>query len=249
MPTPRRTPADLANEASFIFQGDVLQIGASTLPELTAGVRSAIVRVTRVLLSTPLLADASGTVLTVELAPREQVRQGRSYEFYTHPRAFGGSVIVTSLGHRAVKADVVAAAPSDPVRAREIREMRKHVDDADVIVTGIVSAVRLIATPKAVPHTDKDPKWREAVIDVAETFKGDVPAAAELIVLFSASRHPGWRETPELEVGQRGVFLVHSIAPEEAGGSTAAYACLHSWDVQPWERVDDTREQLRLSEA
>jgi hypothetical protein len=231
------------DEATFVFDAEVIEVGASTAPNYTGQARTAVARITRVISSTPTLANTVGMLVTVELGSRERVQAGAVYEFSTYPRFFSDSIIAASAGHAAVGTTAQADVPVDPIEMRARRGLRTHANEADLIVTGRVTGVQLVPQPETAPRSDKDPEWREAVIKIGGVEKGKPPGGGEVLALFAASRHPGWREAPKLDVGLQGLFLLHTISREEAGGSTAKYACLDEWDVQPLSRLDEIRAQ------
>jgi hypothetical protein len=252
--SPTRRIQDLAEEASFIFRGEVIQLDASTMGRPSPRDRTAIVRVESVLLAAEPLLPWEGKDITLHLARREQLREGRHYEFYTHPQTFGDSLAVISLGHRAVKgAAADTSVVADPTQALRSRQLRKHVEEADLIIVGRVSAIRLPEVAGAASGsrehvTSKDPRWREAVVDVSEVKKGDLPAAS-VVALFPTGRHLVWQAAPSLQPGDEGVFLLHKATADEAVYSSASYTCLHQVDLQPVSRAEDIREQLRIAAA
>lgn len=238
-----RSSGDPREEAPFVFDGEVVELGGSTAPEFTGAGRTAVARITRVVSATPVLVHTVGMLVTIELASRERVQAGKIYEFSTQPRLFADSIVVTSVGHADVGTTARLDVPVDPVELRARRGVRAHVADADLIVTGRVTAVRLVPRLEQEPVSEHDPRYREAVIEVSEVEKGKLPAG-ELVALFAASNDPAWRRAPKLEVGQEGVFLLHAISRQEASGSVARFACLHEADVQPMSRLNEIRERV-----
>ena len=238
---------DARENATFVFEGEVVEVGASTEPSYPPGGPPVIVRVERVLLSGAPMANRGGSVMTVELGPGEEVRAGERYEFFTLPRLFANTIVVTSLGHGPAGGPEADAAAADPVEAYARRELRKHVPEVDLIVVGQVTAVRLTNVDKWQPTNRKDPELREADIAVSEVLAGTPPARAKrreakVVVLFSGSPHRAWSDAPKLEVGQQSMFLLHSIVPEP--GSDAHYICIHPTDMQPLSRAADVRGQV-----
>ena len=226
-------PEELSDEPEFIFRGTVRQVGAATLSTIIPDSRVAVVHVAQVLLGAAPLLDWIGREVTVQFSTPGQVEEGREYEFQTRPWLFGESLAVISQGQRLIS-QVESRSSPDPIRARAERELRKHVAQADLIVSGQVTAVRLPTGAAGVSpkrQTRKDPRWREAVIEVTHTYKG--ASERELMVLFPSSRDVVWKGGPQLEPGREGIFLVHRVTPEEVEGSIAQFVCLHDWDVQP----------------
>jgi hypothetical protein len=136
--------------------------------------------------------------------------------------------------------------------------LQERVADADVVVTGKVSAVRLPAETapgptmaSAAPAAPKrisehDPLWREAVIHVDSVVKGEHPDDT-VVVRFPSSTDVRWHKAPKFHPGQEGVWMlrkqeVHThpaaglaAVPRAAGAVAAvpAYTALNPLDFQP----------------
>src|SRR5262249_1354293 len=97
-------------------------------------------------------------------------------------------------------------------------EVARRAAEADVIVTGRVTAIRPIAAKAAAPRsavtgaiagpiTEHDPQWRDATVTVSAVHKGrNIPRTIR--VRFPASTDVAWATTPKLRVGARGVLLL-----------------------------------------
>jgi hypothetical protein len=230
-------------EAPFVFDAEVLEVGSSTAPEFTGEGPTAVVRIDRVVSATRVLVNTVGMLVTIELASGERVQAGKVYEFSTYPRLFADTIVAASAGHADVGTTAQLDVPVDSVDTRARRAIRVHAADADLIAIGRVVAVRLVPGLQDEPMIENDPHWREAEVEVSEWLKGEPPSGGHLLVLFATSRHPAWRGYPKLEVGFEGVFMLHSISSKEAGGSEAKYAVTHEWDVQPISRVNEVRDR------
>jgi hypothetical protein len=252
-----RTPRP-ADQARFVFQGTVKKLKAVTLAEVPISDRTVVVHVDQVLHAPEVLRDYVGQDVTIQLAPGEEVGEGQTLVFYTNGWVFGDSIAVQSVGHDEATAPSVAALaahPHDPVRSLQAREALAQAAQADLIVTGRVSAVRLPAQEAQVRATamaagrtserisEHAPVWHEAVIDVDEVHKGRRPGK-QVVVRFPSSTDVRWYKAPKFHTGQEGVFLLHKEQLPQAKGLLAAagvgpseYTALDPADVQPLEEL------------
>ena len=82
-------------EPTFVFKGSVKKLGSATMKHVSAGRRTAVVRVDQVVEANPQLARLAGQEVTVELSGRAKV--GDQMIFYTIPLMFGDSVSVRAV--------------------------------------------------------------------------------------------------------------------------------------------------------
>lgn len=265
----RTRSEELAAQAKFIFQGTVRQVRATTMREVPVTDNTVVVRVDRLIHAPEALTDYAGQEITVQLGAGEgEVEQGQTYVFYTNGWIFGDSLAVQSLGHEAATAPAVArlsSHPDDPVRSLASHEAHLQATNADLIVTGHVSAIRLPAeevTARATAMasgqtteriTEHAPLLQEAVIDIEEVVKGS-HEGKQVVVHFPTSTDVRWYQAPKFHTGQHGVFLLHkdqrdvtahaalaaSIGPDE-------YTALHPADVQPLEELPRIRLSAQAS--
>jgi hypothetical protein len=258
MPAKPKSQA-LADQAKFVFQGTVQKVKAATLKEIPVSDQTTVVRVDRLVQSPEALSDYAGHTITVQLAPGEKVTPGASYVFFTNGWIFGDSLAVRSVGHEDATPPAVAALashPDDPVASLGTREALAQAAQADLIVTGRVSAVRLAegeAKARAVGAgsgrtteriSEHAPLWQEAVIDVDGVHKGK-HGSKKVIVRFPSSTDARWHKAPKFQTGQEGIFMLHqnqAPAPKSAALAAGApgpeeYTALDPADVQPLDEL------------
>jgi len=253
------TVEDMAGQSRFSFRGTVQKLGAVTMPQVPVTDRTVVVRVEEVLHAPEALGNWTGKEITVLLSEGEQVHEGEQVIFFTNGWLYGASIAVQSIGHRPVEV-------SHPAEVLADRDLRAHVDDADLVVTGQVTAVRLPVAPAGralagpLPgrrFSEHDAQWREAVVQIESVDKGNHPAQ-EVIVHFPASTDVAWYRAPKLQAGHEGVFLLHrhevgepTPARETATPSAAppapieAYTVLHPLDFQPKDKLEQIRSHIR----
>ncbi|HEX7138852.1 MAG TPA: hypothetical protein VF219_13425, partial [Vicinamibacterales bacterium] len=196
------------------------------------------------------------------LAGRAKVSAGDQLVFYADSWMFGDSVALRAVTQEKPKPAHAAlmAAAATPAARRTKSQLQKHLKDADLVVSGRVDAVEAPPAPPAPllrtaaaaaapppsgrPVSEHDPKWRQAIITVDETHKGD--HANQVKVMFPASTDVRWFHAPKFQAGQRAVFLLHkttvkadahhelrSLAAATGPEDVDVYTALHPEDVQP----------------
>jgi len=267
-----RKSGKAAGSPPFVFRGTVKKLRAATMKDVKPGDRTAVVHVDEVLESPPSFANYAGHDITVELAGRAKAAAGDVFVFHAESWMFGESVAVRAVTQeRETKSRAAAAvrAVGDPVENHKSRKLDEHLDDADLVVSGQVTAVTVPPVPVPAtraagaapepsgPVSEHDPKWRQAVIQVDETHKGS-HESREVTVLFPASTDVRWFRAPKFQAGQKGTFVLHKtkLQSEEhpalrglaaAAGTTEmdVYTALHPADVQPVTAKPAIKAKLR----
>ncbi len=249
---------------TFIFKGTIKQLKRATMKEVPVDKSTAVVTVDQVVEAPPDLAGYNGQDITVHLSALHKA--GETLIFNTVSWLYGDSIAVRSLSEEPIKAShgAMLAAGEDPAARRRQREQREHFDDADLVVSGKVVAVRLpgdatslakgaVATSGSgrKPVSEHDPKWREAVLEVDDVHKGD-HKKKQVIIRFPASNDVMWYNAPKFHPGQQGHFLLtkaktpKTATTKKAGNKAAAaaaskaatpadtYVALDPIDFQPY---------------
>jgi hypothetical protein len=277
----------LAQQARFIFQGTVRQRGAATMADVPVSARTLIVRVDRIL-QAPRTFDAYlGREITVQLKnSRAKAATGQTFTFYTNGWLFGDSLAVQSVGQlpapaaERTGASALALVTEPATSAQDTlanRDLQDRLNNADMVVLGRVTAVRLpqtttdaranrLAAAKAeetgdkekTPISEHDPEWREAVVEVQAVEKGAVDND-NVVIRFPSSDDVQWYRAPKFAVGQEGVFLLHDTQGEPVVDKevslraavpregAAIYDALHPADYQPPQQLPVVRALLAKS--
>ena len=250
-------------QANFIFQGTVQKLNAAAMKNVPVDDRTAVVRVDQVVESPKAMAGYDGQNITVRLAGRQKVKEGQQLLFHAQGWIFGDGIAVQSLSQEPIKATHAAllGRGGDPVEHRQRRELRQRFDSADVVVSGVVSSVHLpadshemhahralldagTAPPRAGRISEHDPRWRVAVIDIADVHKGS-HAKKQIVVRFPSSKDVRWYKAPKFQPGQQGVFMLRKAKADKGAATTGAhlaiaagaepevFTALHPNDYQP----------------
>ncbi len=253
----KKRRSDLPTGApAFVFRGMVKKIRSATMKQVPVSDRTAIVRVEQVLEAPKSFAHYEGQDITVELAGRKAVKAGDEFIFHANSWIFGDSVAVRSVAQERVTKghETVLQRGGDPTQHFKTRQLQENLDDADLIVSGTVTAVTVPPQAEHVrgldaprtggPVSEHDPKWRQAVVQVDETQKGS-HGARLVTVLFPASTDVRWYKAPKFYAGQKGLFVLHKTKikteehhelrglTSEEGAEAEVYTALHPDDVQP----------------
>jgi hypothetical protein len=189
-----------------------------------------------------MLANRAGRDITILLSDPEQVQEGQQATFFTTGWIYGEDIAVQEVGHVEGRvgderaAEVAALSPGTPEN-RTLR-LQQRLDDADVVVLGMVSEVKF---PEGYdtqgPVSEHAPLLREATIQIETVYKGDLPADQDTVkAIFFASQDVRWYRTPILAVGQKGIFVLDKREIQEL--QREEYAALDPLDYQPPEQRD-----------
>jgi hypothetical protein len=265
MPASSKAEA-LAQQARFIFKGTVRKLKATNMPGVPVNDRTALVRVDEIIHAPEALSHYAGQEITVQLGGRKKVKKGQQAIFYANGWLFGDSVAVQSIDHMDVeKAPAAfALAAGDPVKNLARKEAQVRLGDADVVVSGRVTSVRVptdVAAARALGGaeptptgriSEHDPDWRIAEIQVDAVHKGKHQGKTAT-VRFPSSQDVMWHDAPKFHAGQEGFFMLHKT-DEGAAGVRAAlvtdkgdYVALHPGDFQPFDQPSGIKELLAPS--
>lgn len=198
-------PADfdeLVKKARFIFIGDVVRLGSSTMPTIPPTAQTAVVRVRKVLTGEELLGGFEGREITVVMLQPSRLERAA---FFTNVTVYGESLAVEEVAPgRAGASETLASEIAAARRRNADRELEARKSSAALIVSGRVVEVRV---PTGRPRSEHDPMWGVAVVQVERVLKGEAGALVE--VVFPTSNDEMWRRAPKFTPGDAGVWILH----------------------------------------
>jgi hypothetical protein len=210
---------DLMRASAISFTGTIAQLHATTIAELPVGDRTAIVAVDQVLHGPSAFRNLAGSDVTLQLAEDADIpATGQRFAFFANPLIFARTVGLAEVGRRPVSdvgphvASAAAAGAPTPLSGfadqLENERLRDHAASADAVVVG-----QVLGLAKAGPsrHTEHDPDWWQATIEVSHVEKGDVQPGP-VSVLYPNSQDTHWYDKPKPHAGQRGLWLLHATA-------------------------------------
>ena len=233
MPSLRDQPIGLHE---FVFSAIVVEIGASTMPEVPIADTTIVVKVKELFQAPQVLHLLAGKTITVLTAVTDHLEVGQELVFAGRGALYGQSLLVVE--QKRVVGPVDSGGLSRRVRgeveAARDRALLERVARASVIVAGTVSTSEVLPRD---PRTEGEhaPQWAEATIDVGSVAKG-TPATRRVAVVYPRSTDIRWYRSPKLEVGQEGVWLL-SDEPIAGLGRTVLTA-LSPLDFHPLSAFD-----------
>jgi hypothetical protein len=272
---PRLSADELAQRAQFVFRGTVQKQGAATMSNVPVTDKTLVVHVDEVLQAPEVLERHAGENITVQLSRRHKsLEEGKEAIFYTNGWLFGDSIAVQSVGQQSVpqRRELLLSQPAGPTatppEALATRDLQKRVAEAQTVVTGRVTEVRLpqssgsggqaiaaggeegiAAQEESGPLNEHDAQWREAVVEVEQVEKGKTHKK-QIVVRFPSSEDVMWYRAPKFEAGQEGVFLLHEdpqpatfgIAADVLGSpAEEVYMALDPADFQPTQELSKVK--------
>jgi hypothetical protein len=237
---------DLMRVSSISFTGTITELGATTIAELPVDDRTAIVAVEQVLHAPSAFLNLSGSDVTLQLTKSAGIPAvGQRYAFFANPLIFARTLGLAEVGRRPAgevdphianaAADHAAAPLSSFADQLETERLQEHAASADAVVVG-----QVLSLAKAGPsrHTEHDPDWWQATIEVSHVEKGDF-APGPLPVLYPNSQDTHWYDKPKPHAGQRGVWLLHATAGDRR--ELAPFELADADDYQQVQQLDRLR--------
>ncbi len=210
-PTRKTTVKEkLYMKTDYIFKGEVVQVHESNLPVVKKSENTYVVKVNKVLKVSDGHENFEGSEITVVIDSEKHgsVKAGENHVFFTKSWLFGETL-------------AVIANQIDPVdRENEIKKeivdyqekfkkdlLKKRLAKTELVVLGEVVEVRDFKNQQR-KISEHAPAWKTALIEIEEVVKGDT-SAETVFVYFSASNDVHWYNSPKLEIGKRGIFLLN----------------------------------------
>ncbi len=238
------TIQDLTDEAGFVFQAEVEQLGGSTATGFSASAETAIVRVTKIIKSPAALAGYEGQRITVEMQPPVTLRAGQSAVFLTNGVHYGDGLVVRELGNVPPEPDAEFQV-NIAVQAGNDRELAQRLAQAELVISGVASAPAPFSGPSPAGGrrvSEHDPDWWQSVIKVESVEKGTHPEPTKNI-LFAHSTDIAWYRSPKVKEGDRGVWLLHTR--DLHGRLVPGHAVVHPLDFRPIGELERVRKLLK----
>jgi hypothetical protein len=195
-----------------------------------------------------VLSRFAGKEITVILGEREGTSPRTRAVFFTNAFHYGEGLAVREVGCLdATGAEV----------EREVLEAMKHSDDdsllkqlldARLVVSGSVTKVAPYERRERV-GSEHDPEWWECIIEVEAIEKGSVKqeknktGRTHITAFFAHSTDVAWYKSPKLEVGDKGVFILHE--GEVRSRQTPGPAIVHPLDFRPISDVEHVRALIK----
>jgi len=250
---------ELANQASFIFEGTLRRTGAATRtavpPSPEVAPEMAVVHVLRILKGPPALAKFSGRDIAMQMRGPPHPEHEREFIFFTTGLSYGDSLAVREVGHIAERGPEVERELHEAEREKRDEALSRRLGAADIVVTGEAIRVGEFRWPEGTRRhvSEHDPDWWECEIRVRDIEKGRIePArkghagATEVVTLFAHSIDVLWHQSPKFQKGDEGIWLLHRT--DFRGNPAPGLVTDHPLDFHPLsehERIRALLERLR----
>jgi hypothetical protein len=237
---------DMTVQSGFVFEAKVEKLGASTASGFAATSESAVVRITKILRSTPALANYAGQVITVQLKLPVNLKTGDSAVFFTHGAHYGDSLVVDEVGRAAAGDKTMEAQVQSAASTIHSDALTQRLAQAELVISGTASEP--VALAAAQPATtgghvsEHDPDWGSATIAIDKVEKGS-HSAPTATVAFPRSLDIAWYNAPKIKAGDKGTWILHR--QDTRGKAVPALAVVHPLDYQPASEVENVRALLK----
>lgn len=235
---------DLAADATLVFRGSIERSNATTMPAVPASESTAVVRIDEVIHAPAALGDLTGSEITVQFSATAPTGPSSQTIYFTRPWLYGDSLAVVEVGRRATDAgDDDTADPRQEIAELMDRQpdqaLQRRLTEVQAVVSGQV--VNTQPLPGARRVTEHDPGLQVATVAVDSVQMGDPPQPT-VDVLFAASNDVLWFESPKLQIGRQGIWLLQrGGAPSTVAAPATAWTCLDPLDELPRADLDRVR--------
>jgi hypothetical protein len=228
------TVQDLTNQAPFVFEGQVEQVGASTASGFPASSETAVVSITSILKSPASLAGHDGQRVTVQLQPPVSLKAGQSAVFFAEGVYFGDGLVVREIGNVAAGEPTMQTQITSATQGGEDSELKQRLAQATLVVSGIASEpARFVSAPAGGGRiSEHDPDYYSVTITVETVEKGGAASPGQTVqVLFPNSEDIAWYRSPKIKAGDHGVWTLQNR--DLFGKSVPGLAVVHPLDFLP----------------
>jgi len=235
---------DLTIQASFVFEAQVEQVGASVVSGFPASSETAVVSISTILKSSPALAGYSGKRITVQLQPPVSLRAGQRFVFFTEGLYYGDGLVVRELGNVPASEPAMEAQVKNAIQAGDDSDMMQRVAQAVLVVSGTASEpVRFVTGPAGGGRiSEHDPDYHRFTITIETVEKGASPGQT-IEALFPNSNDIAWYRSPKVKAGDHGVWLLHNR--DLFGNPVPVLAVVHPLDFRPIGELERVRTLLK----
>jgi hypothetical protein len=236
---------DLTIQAAFVFEGQVEQVGASTVSGFPPSSETAVVSITTILKSSPALAGYSGQRITVQLQPPVSLTAGQRTVFFTEGLYYGDGLVVRELGNVLAGEPAMEAQMKSAIQAGDDSDTKQRLAQAVLAVSGIASEpVRFVSAPAGGGRiSEHDPDYHSFTITIDTVEKGGASPGQTIQVLFANSKDIAWYRSPKVKAGDHGVWLLHNRDP--SGNPVPALVVVHPLDFRPIGELERVRALLK----
>lgn len=131
---------------------------------------------------------------------------------------------------------------NNAVQAAPDAELTQRLAQAEIVISGVVSATARFEAQRPGFLSQHDPDWWQAAIGIETVEKGNVTAKT-MAVLFANSSDIAWYRSPKIKKGDHGIWLLQSR--DTFGKPVPGLAVVHPLDCQPITELVRVRTLLK----
>jgi hypothetical protein len=131
---------------------------------------------------------------------------------------------------------------NDAVQGAADAELTQRLAQAEIVISGEVSATARFAAQRPGFLSEHDADWWQATIEIETVEKGKV-ATKTIAVLFANSDDIAWYRSPKIKKGERGVWLLQNR--DTLGKPVPGLAVVRPLDRQPITELARIRTLLK----
>jgi len=237
---------DLIQRSGFIFRGTVQKSGASNVKSLAASPSTDIVRVDEILKVPKEFLSLAGREVTVQMRSAGSLKEGQQAVFYAIGWLYGDNLAVKEIGIVTGQVDSQSLRSRIGAAERLASEeaLSARISTAALVISGRVVSVRpLVSQRESLRHSEHDPEFWQADVDVLTVEKGQsANAPRRVAVFFAHSKDERWLLSPKFSRGQTGIFLLHTEELQTI--KRPGYTALNRLDFQPLSETGTVRRLI-----
>jgi hypothetical protein len=235
---------ELLRQAEFVFRGRITKFGATTMSEVRASEKTAVVAVDEVYRAPGVLPLLAGKTITVLLSADRSLQVGESSVFLARGWLFGSSIAVQEVGEWQGQVNFQNLPGQLAAQEQKAADeaLRNRIAAAPLVVAGKVTDTKPVEVLQPFTISEHSPQWWEATIQVTSIEKGAAPGGP-VVVLYPASIDIMWYQSPKFHPGQEGIWILNR-GPIE-GMDREAFTALQPLDFHPTSEVGRIRHLLQ----
>jgi hypothetical protein len=157
----------------------------------------------------------------------------------------GSSIAVREVGRMEPDITMTGSRAAEAMATAAQKKLQDRVMSGELVVAGRVSDVR--PAPEDVrrgPHTEHDPHWWEAVIQIESVLKGQINEQ-RVVILFPSSGDVMWKNAPKFHEGEKGIWVLRREKMEAMPATQAHLTALNPLDFHPTDQLDRIQQLVR----
>ncbi len=233
---------------SFVFDGEVVSVGSSTIPGIPPGIPTIDVTLKGKPFKPTTVLLADGDRVALKVGSTSSYAVGDKLRFYADAWIFGDGVAVRELWHEAIDPMVSVDSEGDSVlqahKTAGIVAIATAAKRGNSVFEGTVLSQEFV--PVAHRRGEHDPLWHVANVEVNQTYSRDVKLHQIVRIQYPSSMDVAWSGLPKLdESGRRWLFMVPpTVGPESYPSISVNFSVSEARNAVPGPTIDKVLDVL-----